>query len=62
MWIGIAVVMLVGGGLVSDTAMFDSKAECEAMNAQVVEQIKASDQAMSYHVECFAKDKFLKDK
>jgi hypothetical protein len=32
------------------------------MNAQVVEQIKASDQAMSYHVECFAKDKFLKDK
>ncbi len=62
MWIGIAVVLLVSGGIVSDTAMFDSKAECEAMNVQVAEQIKASEQVMSYHLECASADKYLKSK
>ena len=54
MWIGFVIVMMVGGGLVTDAATFDSKAECEATNAQVAEQIKASDQVQAYRLECVA--------
>ena len=57
MWIGFVIVMLVSGSLVTDAATFDSKAECEAMNAEVAERVKASDQVQAYRLECVpAKD------
>ena len=52
MWIGFVIVMLVSGGVVTDAATFDSRAECEAMNAEIAERIKASEQVASYRLEC----------
>ena len=53
-WIGFVVVLLLNGAVVADAATFESKAECEAMNAQVTQQIKASDQVQAYRLECVA--------